>query len=505
MLKIEPVTGLNNKKVKSAKLRFPFPQSGLSVYIIGASLLIAGFWTLVFYPAAMSPDSLTQWAEAQSNNYTDWHPLGMTLLMRMVIRLMDGLPVNSQVAMFAFLQGTLFWLAIFYTVVTFVSSARLKIALLLTIPFYYPLWLYTVTLWKDVWAATWLLLFVCELYRLLYKDGPPRWHFRACILLGSLSLLTRYNTLLAFLIMGLAVVALRPLLTKKKGWLKSGGLIATILILSALITTLINSLVPQLHYGNFNNLYLSYDLVGTLHFIQPQEDLTRLATATYKQYGAEKMLKAIEGYSCSLPNMNYLIWGDNPPFGQDAMLASDSAIKDLPGLAISHPLAFFQHKICVLDGLLNVSNKAINYPHNYNIYPNSMSLVEDSRLPGLNQFVVSLLGVFSSTDSWFILPYRNGLVLILALLACIIRLALVRRVEPNIVPAIFLLIVGIAYFLPYTFTVPGSDWRYLLFCNISWMLSLAITAGCFVSNFSDWFRLRFQSRQNPRLDAQILE
>jgi len=203
--------------------------------------------------------------------------------------------------------------------------------------------------------------------------------------------------------------------------------------------------------------------------------------------------------------MNYLTWGDNPPFGQDAMLASDSAIKDLPGLAISHPLAFFQHKICVLDGLLNVSNKAINYPHNYNIYPNSMSLVEDSRLPGLNQFVVSLLGVFSSTDSWFILPYRNGLVLILALLACIIRLALVRRVEPNIVPAIFLLIVGIAYFLPYTFTVPGSDWRYLLFCNISWMLSLAITAGCFVSNFSDWFRLRFQSRQNPRLDAQILE
>ena len=49
---------------------------------LAASVTVSAFWTAVFFPGIMSPDSINQWQQAASGQYTNWHPIGMTLVMR---------------------------------------------------------------------------------------------------------------------------------------------------------------------------------------------------------------------------------------------------------------------------------------------------------------------------------------------------------------------------------------------------------------------------------------
>ena len=61
----------------------------------------------------MSPDSINQWQQAASGQYTNWHPIGMTLVMRGVHLLLAWWSAQAQIGLVAWIQGTLFWFGIF--------------------------------------------------------------------------------------------------------------------------------------------------------------------------------------------------------------------------------------------------------------------------------------------------------------------------------------------------------------------------------------------------------
>ena len=438
-------------------------------YMFGMAPVIGAFWTLVFYPATMSPDSLSQWGQAMTNRYNDWHPIGMTLLIRGVMILVPNFSSNAQAALFSFLQGTLFWLAIFYTIHNFIKAPKLKFFLLIGIIFYYPLWVYSVTIWKDVWAATWLLLFTVELYKFLYQDRKRYWlHFLTTTLFCTFAILTRHNILITALIIALTFSGLLFFKLGKREWLKISGLLMAIVIISITITELTYVLVNTEHI-NTTNMYLNFDVIGTLYFTgEKAENLQNLAI--YQEFGQANLDRAINGYSCEV-DLSYIDFGANAPFPVERIVKYEGSLKDLTYLVTTYPLPFLEHRMCTISGLFQVSR--VTLPQFLFIMNNPYGLSSSSKLPQVWSYVKRFLASNFTPNSWFTIPYKHGLLLLLATVAAIILYKRVKQID-RMLPTFFLLMVGIAYLLPYLI-VTGSDWRYLLFSHICWLLSLIVS------------------------------
>jgi hypothetical protein len=100
-----------------------FPCKNAAVTTLTA-VLFAGIWSYLFAPGYVSFDAAIQWKQALSANFTDWHPVGVTYLMRLVSQTFSWTSITQKVWIFTFAQELFFW----------------------------PL--------KDVWAATSFLLLV---------------------------------------------------------------------------------------------------------------------------------------------------------------------------------------------------------------------------------------------------------------------------------------------------------------------------------------------------------
>ncbi len=466
---------------------------GIKLYVFGVSFSLAAFWVLVFYPALMSPDSLNQWEQALTNRYEDWHPLGMTLVMRGVVLLTGWLTLspNLQAAIFAFVQGSLFWLAIFNTILTFVSSYRLKKILLAVTFLYYPLWAYTVILWKDVWTAIFLLFLIAELYKLIHYQDKKLTRLIICSLMCFAAILSRGNNIVSLAIFFPMVLMLVfvSIGYERKHIFKLAGAILIILVVGVVLNKTVDTVIEQKRYGNFTNMLFAYDVMGTLSFANlPPEKLQQLAS--YQRYGPERMERGISEYSCE-DNMTYLVWAKNPPFPQEVLLDNNAIIQDLPGLITSQPVPYLRHKLCVVDALLQVSRTF--YTYHRGIQPNELGLGENSRLPVLHLMLAGWLSFSSRSNNPLSLPYRHGYLLLLTILACGWMLYKFRRIDATSAPPLYLLAVGLAYFLPYLITVPAGDWRYLLFSHIVWLLSLMLALA----------NLRSLSRRTKNLEPEI--
>jgi hypothetical protein len=170
--------------------------------LVGLALAAAGtisvFWVAVFFPALMSPDSLNQWGQAVTGRLTSWHPIGMTLVMRAVHVSFASLSSQTQVAITAWIQGTLFWFSIFLLIGLAKLNVRTKLLLCAVAALYYPIWLYTVTLWKDVWMAiSFFPLIWCS--QKLFLAARLRWQSVLPILvLLELTMLQRQTAWISF-------------------------------------------------------------------------------------------------------------------------------------------------------------------------------------------------------------------------------------------------------------------------------------------------------------------
>ncbi|MYL51841.1 hypothetical protein GLW08_00665 [Pontibacillus yanchengensis] len=161
---------------------------------------------IAFFPATMTPDSLSQWGQAHSYDWSNWHPLVHTWLLTVLVQIWDspGVLALFQVFMMALVwaygmksiekQGVSFvWLSLFTVLV-----AAWPV-----------LGIYSVSLWKDVLYSIVLFLFCVLTFNIVFSRGTWLTQKSNLLLLFITSLgvaFFRHNGFPVFLVMGILLL-----------------------------------------------------------------------------------------------------------------------------------------------------------------------------------------------------------------------------------------------------------------------------------------------------------
>jgi hypothetical protein len=445
-----------------------------------SAITIAAFWTAVCFPGTLSQDSLDMWSQALHGKYNSWHPLGMTLAMRGVHRLLATWPMQCQVAAVAFLQGTMLWCAIFAALTLFIRPVRLRIAACAAPLLYYPLWLYTVTLWKDVWFAAAFLGLLCAAWPLLAGSTITRWRWLAVSTLLWLTLLNRSSATITFLALMVLPACVFAALRRFRPARRILALGSAALVCAVLGQNVLYKMLHVTGSGHLLDFYLAYDLVGTVKF--SERPITRFANLqTYQAFGRERFERAVNGYSCGV-RAGYLYWGPNPPFDQWALLDDSYALQDMPLLVLGFPGPYLKQKVCSLKSLLGVSGSQIDMPFQDSVVANRFGLASESLLPPVRERVAGFLDRASGSPGPLQLPFRHYALLALGAFAGLLAIG-VAWYRGNVLaalPAIYLFTGGLAILLPWLVIIPSSDWRYLMPATTCWICGILASAASFL-------------------------
>ncbi|ACB52262.1 hypothetical protein cce_2914 [Crocosphaera subtropica ATCC 51142] len=478
--------------------------------LTGVSVLLSLFWISVFYPGLPNSDALYQWKQARENFYTDVHPIGVTLIMRGIIVLFPYLLAQEQMAILCFLQAVILWLTVFYTIDIFIANSKIKLIANIFVPLYYPLWTFSISPIKDVWSTILFLLLVTTIYQLFdQRFSSQNFNSKRAFLKKYLSLviilllsywlmLTRHNIFLSLLLLMIYLYSISyyflnvSLQQRKKQYL---------IIFLMIVALFFSKATGDFYYKNshltpgerqefasslvaFNqqlstqekmNFYFSLELIGTLHYTE--KNLNSLEyLKTPDQLGREKIAQAVNNYRCGL-NDQYLYLGKKAPLRNmqgDAMKAS--IVEDLWKLTINYPQAFLKYKICAMASLLQVNQ--ILFPFQTDIPVNSLSndlgIKSKNYLPTIRGRVIKFLNLVSYDQRFFIfnLPYRHYLLLIISLITTLYTTIKHKPKSWKNATYLFLFGAGLCNFIPYMIVTPDYAWRYLLFSNIVWLLSI---------------------------------
>lgn len=173
-------------------------------------------WYVAYFPGAFSPDSISQYMQAMTGNYNDWHPAWHTMLFFSL-----PLTLTGKTASIVFLQIMYFSLVLAYLGLTMYIFAGWKItaaalAYILLNPYTGCISMYP---WKDVGMAITILWSVTCVTRLYYTNG--QWASQKgrvtllAILLANVTLF-RHNAVLFTFPLALALF----FHLERKKWLK---------------------------------------------------------------------------------------------------------------------------------------------------------------------------------------------------------------------------------------------------------------------------------------------
>src|SRR5699024_8154421 len=120
--------------------------------MLGASMIMF----IAFYPAAMTPDSMAQWEQAKTQEFTNWHPVMFTWTIMLLTKIWDspGIVALFQVFLLAVTMGYMGYLMKRFRVNPFIIWAILIGAAILPITS-----ILSITIWKDVTYSISLLFF----------------------------------------------------------------------------------------------------------------------------------------------------------------------------------------------------------------------------------------------------------------------------------------------------------------------------------------------------------
>jgi hypothetical protein len=440
----------------------------------GAAGVLSAFWLAVFFPALMSPDSMSQWEQAVSWKLTDWHPIGMTLIMRAVHLLCGALPMEDQLAVVAWLQGTLFWFSIFAIVGEARLRSSVKLLTCVCLTLYYPLWPYTVTLWKDVWFAMALFWLVCYLYRARLNHQSV-WKFGWSLLtLLLIAMLNRYTAVVSFVLL---VAVITPIITRfARNRLLSSGLFWMILVLAGVgIQKLLYRGLHVESAGNTTNGIALFEVVGTVHFAGMSESEWRRLRSSH-DLGEDRFTQVVRLYRCGA-TADYLVFKPGHPLELSDVLERDSAITDLVKLAWTHPVAYLMNRGCSVLRLLGVEGEGVYYPYHDGIWPNEFGIRDSSLWPTARHAIVW----WERGSTKYLLlrwPFRHYFFLIAS--GIVSLLALRRPSLPNRHLVCYLFVAGVAVLFPLLLVTPARDWRYLMPADVCWVGSIVIAAASWV-------------------------
>ncbi len=182
----------------------------------GINFLVLYIWFLAYYPGAFSPDSLSQYQQAISGSYNDWHPVWHTLLVFTL-----PLKITGQVSSIVLFQIIYFSIILGYMVLTIYEFGTFKCACLvqafiLLNPYTGCIVMYP---WKDVTFAITAVFAMTCIVKNYFTNG--QWlEKKGRVLLLAVVLanatLFRHN---AILFTGVLIVGLYSHMNRKK-WLQ---------------------------------------------------------------------------------------------------------------------------------------------------------------------------------------------------------------------------------------------------------------------------------------------
>ncbi|MEM9543635.1 MAG: glycosyltransferase family 2 protein, partial [Cyanobacteria bacterium P01_E01_bin.42] len=439
-------------------------------YILSLSLTLAGFWTLVYYPALMSPDSLNQWQQALANSYDDWHPPLMTLGMRATQYL------TSSPALFAIIQGFCFFASVYLFVSILLKnqsiSSKLQIFCFSLIPFIPLLWNYSVTLWKDVWICTSLLLMLCCLFK-LKSDRKILYFFLYCILF-SISLHFRKSVIFYFPFFIFEVYFILKKDLKLKSLYFLGAFLISIFIVFGFTPT-INSLAKVQSTHQEGKAFL-YDVIGTyLNTSSPRPESFQNLFKEIKNEGKDTSYQELRKFYSPITGDDY-VWHENAIFSYTKV--EENRRKILQSLFIEsilkHPQAYLAHKMEVWSYMLGY--RGVQYPYEIEITKNNINLSSSSKIPQVNDYVVDRL--LPGLESFF-LP-RDYFYLLFVLMTISWTAHKILRENPNRSKNHYWssLSVAFSFAASFLFVSPVVNFRYLFAsCVILFLLTLVEFTG----------------------------
>lgn len=158
------------------------------------------FMFIAFYPAAMTPDSLSQWEQAKTQEFSDWHPVMFTWTIMFLTQIWDspGIIALLQIALLALTMGYLGYLMRRFNVHPFLIWAVLIVMAIMPTSA-----IFSIIIWKDVIYSVSLVFFSLMIVLLVKTNGDEskKTSFLILFLISSFVLVFfRHNGFPVFLI-----------------------------------------------------------------------------------------------------------------------------------------------------------------------------------------------------------------------------------------------------------------------------------------------------------------
>jgi predicted O-methyltransferase YrrM len=419
---------LNNRRLRAV------PRTAMGVAPLLAAGLLTALVVASFNPGCMNADSLDQWSQANTHQYSDWHPPMVAILWAGLRLIYPGIQ-----SMLVF-QNLAFSLGLFLMLRAFIPSLKLNLLLMALITLHAAVFVYLGSLIKDSLMSALLVLSVGLLFE--YTRSRRSFVFWLCLASCYLTFAVRHNGVLAVLfpIALLFWARLGPweMPVARRVAVTAAGL-GFMLVAFAGASSLVESIFKVRHEYSYQALLLY--------------DLSALSAGTGKLLMPARFVAP----DASLPEIRAALtptWADTLFWGPKRLLLFSASGDEVHGLlgawfraVLENPGLYLHWRWAVFRVLLGLGQDVAQPYVEGGIPENSMHIQMSHT--ALNREVMSALG--EVRNSLFFRPWLY--VLILAMF-CIAG-AFHRRTDLTLVAA-----SGLIYFVAFLFITPGGPFRY---------------------------------------------
>ena len=445
---------------------------GIRSYISGLAIALGGFWTLVFYPAHMTMDTLSQWQQALMNHYITW-AAPLTAMLMWMTRLFTDEP-----NLFCFLQGSLFWFAILYLVSQVIQNNKLFListSFLILLP---TLWIYPATIVTNVNFTSFSLLAASFLVR-AFRESKKQLLWVSIVPL-SLAVASRNEAIF----MALAPILLAQLPRWSQPKLMRRVIEGFLMILLVFSPAKLLERLPVVTNNTPVGFAFINQYVGTVSHARSTMSAIELEgerSSIDSQFGTGTFNTLLQRYQCDAAN--YIVWKEPIIISVPRVQQSTPFIlRKTLELAIKHPLAYIQHKFCNLAYVLQVPDVFYFYAIPYDAFGinkdlKAAGITVASKFPSWRDQTLSYVVTLSKQLPWSIL-FRHHIFLVISLILLIFGAVFQKAVVT--IPAIMGLLSFCGLLIPDAF----PDWRHLLLMHICTWIALLGLLDCFLLNRS---------------------
>ena len=421
---------------------------------------------LVFYPAVMSSDSTVHWQEALSNQYSTWRPPFLSMLMHLTQH------VVKNPSLFSFIQGSLFWGALFYLIRKTARSDRSFLVNSTVIILLPPLWLYSNAAISNTWMAAFLVLSIAFLIEAAKNQREISFFFSLLSL--SLAVMFRFEAVVCVLV---PIVIYLFGFKKKRSRFKKAAAIPIAIAICIMPSMLIERSPRVVHRPRTQAHGLFNQYVGTIvnsKHLMTQSQMEREEDSIDREFGKGVFRKLISNYDCRAGD--YIIFKRH---GQRVLRKIPPEkiqyiVRKVIQTAWRHPVGYIKHQVCYFGHLSQFSKTTyqswgvLKKEPNLEAARSRLGLEFKSKLPSVRAGYVEFMNSLLKSPVLSFL-FKHYIFLILSAVFLVVGF-LTRKTELMIVS-----LLSLVYPVGFLIAGPAGLWRYLMISYLgAWTCLLAV-------------------------------